>query len=551
MDYYFDQTGKPAPEDGSDHAPGGAVIAVAIRFLAGRYHATPWNRHVNEAAVEWPPSPWRFLRALVSTWKVCVPDAMDGELARQLFTKLAKPPKFMLPQATVGHTRHYMPWFKKGFDDKTMVFDAFVAVRPDDELIMVWDGSLDESERTALCRLLFALGYMGRAESWCEARLLSESECSRVRPNCLQLGELDNGAGEGMEAVPVLLPDPSTAFSDEHVPATKGTRKAPGIALCDPPWNLCLDTAQLGAAGWSDPPGSVWARYGRIPDAFTPPPAPRKAPVHQAPTWARFALDGPVLPKVTETLRVAEATRRVLMGCYRAASERLAGMDHGVSRPGQFKSATFSGKDQDGNPLKGHLHAFFLPLDEDGDGFIDHVEVMAGAGFDPLESRAISMARRIVPTEGLEIGLVLQGLSLKPPDKTARVLRSSTPFIATRHLKARGTKRDPAEWHTQQPRVSFLVACLREEISRRGLPDPVAIHPLIDEQGNFRSRPDSARQGLRAIQFARSRMGRRLDDGARRDSGFFELVFQEPVIAPFAVGHNCHFGLGLFIAQPG
>jgi hypothetical protein len=31
-------------------------------------HATPRGRHVNEGAVEWPPSPWRIVRALVTTW---------------------------------------------------------------------------------------------------------------------------------------------------------------------------------------------------------------------------------------------------------------------------------------------------------------------------------------------------------------------------------------------------------------------------------------------------------------------------------------------------
>lgn len=54
------------------------MIAISFTFLAGRYHATPWGRHVNEGAVEWPPSPWRILRALVAVWKRTVP-----ELARE------------------------------------------------------------------------------------------------------------------------------------------------------------------------------------------------------------------------------------------------------------------------------------------------------------------------------------------------------------------------------------------------------------------------------------------------------------------------------------
>ena len=39
------------------------MLLIEIHSPAGRFHATPWGRHVNEGAVEWPPSPWRFLRA--------------------------------------------------------------------------------------------------------------------------------------------------------------------------------------------------------------------------------------------------------------------------------------------------------------------------------------------------------------------------------------------------------------------------------------------------------------------------------------------------------
>ena len=46
---------------------------VAVKFPLGRYHATPWDASVNEGRVEWPPSPWRILRALVSTFKTRLP----------------------------------------------------------------------------------------------------------------------------------------------------------------------------------------------------------------------------------------------------------------------------------------------------------------------------------------------------------------------------------------------------------------------------------------------------------------------------------------------
>ena len=79
---------------------------LAIRFPLGRYHANPWDRAVNEGATEWPPSPWRILRALVATWHTRWPDlpaaTLDG-----LLDALADPPCYRTPRS--GHSGHTRP----------------------------------------------------------------------------------------------------------------------------------------------------------------------------------------------------------------------------------------------------------------------------------------------------------------------------------------------------------------------------------------------------------------------------------------------------------
>src|SRR5437588_12870512 len=102
-------------------------ITLSLTFPAGRYHATPWGRHVNEGVPEWPLSPWRLLRALVATWRRKRPDLGEASV-RRVLEQLLSPPHFRLPPARVAHTRHYMPWEKKGQADRTLVFDTFVAV---------------------------------------------------------------------------------------------------------------------------------------------------------------------------------------------------------------------------------------------------------------------------------------------------------------------------------------------------------------------------------------------------------------------------------------
>src|SRR6266540_2854576 len=109
------------------------MTVLELRFLAGRYHATPWGRHVNEGAIEWPPSPWRIVRALIATWHWKARADLSEATVRSLVSALCQPPCFHLPPATTAHTRHYMP--SKG-DDKTKVFDTFIQLAENAPLLV-------------------------------------------------------------------------------------------------------------------------------------------------------------------------------------------------------------------------------------------------------------------------------------------------------------------------------------------------------------------------------------------------------------------------------
>src|SRR5437764_3077025 len=147
------------------------AVTVQLRFPAGRYHATPWGRHVNEGVPEWPPSPWRLLRALVATWRRKCPDLSEVAV-RRLLEQLVHPPRFHLPPARVAHTRHYMPWEKKGPADRTLVFDTFVAIGRRDAVLVHWpDATLSPDDHHTLAQLIGNLTTLGRAEGWVHAEL--------------------------------------------------------------------------------------------------------------------------------------------------------------------------------------------------------------------------------------------------------------------------------------------------------------------------------------------------------------------------------------------
>jgi CRISPR-associated protein Csb2 len=265
------------------------------------------------------------------------------------------------------------------------------------------------------------------------------------------------------------------------------------------------------------------------------------------PTIARYSLDGPVLPLVTATLPLAEDARRALMSRYRQLKEFERYGQNVPADAERFASPVLSGKDAQGAPARGdHEHAFYLPTDEDGDGRLDHLTVFAHGGFPRDEVRALD-ALRFLKCGDLELSLLLVGLGQQGEFRHAPILgvsskwASATPFLVTRHLKRRGQKRDPREFFEKPDgRVAFVKQVLREELARRGLGGDVVEIETIGSTGGERR--------LRPVEFClrRRKPG---DDGQSRPRGLFRLQFPAPVSGPLALGHSCHFGLGLFLPE--
>ena len=154
---------------------------LLMRFPARRYHATPWAHHVNEGVVEWPPSPWRLLRALVSVGYTTMHWTKIPDAARGLFERLASVlPTYRAPRAVATHSRHYMPIGElrgDGIENTTLVLDTWARI-DEGALAIEYAVDLGADEHSLLAGLVRNLGYLGRSESWVDARLLEPGEPS-------------------------------------------------------------------------------------------------------------------------------------------------------------------------------------------------------------------------------------------------------------------------------------------------------------------------------------------------------------------------------------
>lgn len=486
------------------------MIGLEVRFLTGRFHGNRWQNAHNEGIAEWPPSPWRLLRALV-----CAAYDLGVETqAKPLIEKLsAAPPSYQLPGARQAHTRHYVPDVDDAKHKKTKLFDTFVVIDGGTFLrapqtVKAWwpELSLSVDETALLQRLARRVAYVGRAESWAEVDVASEE----------RVGSFDCWPDETKAA-------PSTTLM-ALVPPEKFQPWVQVQTSSNAPrstWDvLTFDGERFRKQGWSKVPGTQLVRY-----VFSRQPFEASSVISRAsqrstktrPTVARFAIRSAVLPRLQDALIVAERMRLGLM----SQSKKISGS----ARP------VFSGHFDDGI-VRQHDHAFILPsADFNDEGHIDTITVAANMGFDAEDLRALQQTRRLFERDDHFLDLVLLGIgdaanfggATRPHSRLlheSTTWESITPFVPTRHpKKVRGIELDD------------IRSQVRRGCAQLGLPEPVSVEPLDGEWHEFRRHRRDGR-------------GRR---GPDRAYGV-RLVFGDTVRGPIVLGYGAHFGLGLFTA---
>ncbi len=484
---------------------------IELNFLAGRFHATPWGRNVNEGVPEWPPSPYRLLRALYDTWKRKRPDWAVDRVEPLLAALASETPRFHLPPATASHTRAFLSENDKDVTRRQKVWDAFVVVSPKTPVLIGWPQlTLGDAAEADLDELLSQMNYFGRSESWVTARISAKD--TGIEWNCVPVEK--SQATVGLDLVRVACPIPVDEYETTHGPTVKERGKK--SRRHSPDWLEAVgwSTADLLESKLSEPPAMGYVSYLRRKNCFDVEPKVTQGRSTPPIQGVLFALDSKILPSVTSTLELSERIRRKLMGLHR----RLVGDSKSVS-------PKFSGKDGAGQPLRGHRHAYILPLDRDHDGRLDHLLVTCKEPFTENERLALDRLKSIWQSDGKpDIQCIpIQWGSLDQLCEPVTKVKSATPFVPPRHYR-RG----------RGPWVEWLFAQLRHETSNHGLPEPSEIKlvpALATRQRQFRW-----------VEFRRNRK----DDEIRPGYGF-ELTFLQPVAGPIALGYGAHFGLGHFV----
>jgi CRISPR-associated protein Csb2 len=433
-------------------------------------------------------------------------------------------------------------------------------------VIFRWPGiSLSQTQETLLARLLADLSYFGRAESICQAELITAP--TKEVPDigwCLPTG----GRRISAHCRDVFCPNPA----DFHI-TDLWARRADNPQADSPDAPKHLVDALLSTD--MKPNGAQWISYEMPADwpsnrVVRTPRTTHEArkPVNDGPRIARylrFSLQCrvPVQPKFTVPL--AEQ--------FRAAANSHFSKEFGDGQP---SFALFGHpKDRPKDAVGEHQHAFYLPTrsfgsnEEPGQpGMITDLHVWCPYGFTRAETQILLRIQRLMWKDGrYPVRPVLTAMSMEPPAEVplatgcvkSRIWRSETPFVPPRHFY-RGDRSKPKMRELDSPERQ-LIECLRQagvntpgEVRRLSLsemqPEPMESLPPTPLWSIVRAPGGEETPIADAVTSPTHTNGSNAGHtwNQQRIGFFMEIRFgSEVALSMPAFGHSNHFGLGLFV----
>jgi CRISPR-associated protein Csb2 len=541
------------------------MTTIQLTFLWGRYYAHPWG--INPTRLrepEWPPSPWRLLRALVSAWFRAHPGQVPSAECIALIETLGRElPEIGTGKVSFGYTVHWQPNYgAAGKEEKadalyknTRHENHFAAV-PGAVFFRWRHVELTPEQRRTLETILAELAYFGRAESLCQAEIC-EGELTSA-----DIGWCQPAGGRKISAScrEVFCPIPGPGnFRFTDLWSRRSAELAPDSP--DAPPHL-VDTL---LSSDMKPDGAAWLSY-QMPDGW-----PQKWVVRTPRTAHPAKNHNPSAgPKVAHYLRFSLQCRVPLLPKFIVPlSEKFRDVaNHHLCKVHGDGTASFAlfghAKDRPPDVVGDHQHAYYLPMAvrNDSSGALSELHIWCPYGFTQQEIEILLRVNRLDWGSGkYPVRPVLTAMAKEPPadvpfstgNTASRLWRSASPFVPPRYFYRGGSGNRTLKVKDQPEHQ--LIECLKAvgvatagEIRRLSPPgrnphDGQAQWDIVRTPEN----EDSILNNTASVSVHRPSSGG-ARERERRVGLFFEIEFAKAVSLPIpALGHSCHFGLGLFI----
>jgi CRISPR-associated protein Csb2 len=497
-------------------------VVLRQEFPLGRFHATPWRMNpFDDPHGEWPPSPWRLVRAVTARWyqwaRVAQEEPNIAGLEGLQVALCKSTYAFHLPgHAWKGNPlRQYHPtefgWRPAGKKKAgtrsygtSLVQDNYWCLPPEAPVWWFIEGDTWTPDLVAtLGHCVSRMTYFGRSETLTRTRVARKQEVVPA-PNCMLVETRTAGA------IAVLTPLGDTKRED-----------------------IERTTDNPESAKRAVPPGARTLYAIRPPRPVTR--ERRRAPSHRPGCQlVQFALGWNVAPDPRAIVRLTSRFRgAVVRELLRLRTGDTSATWTRVGHDVRESIADMVGKGANNEVLKGHRHTEFLVWCEDGRP--TRLVVWRGArAFDADEQEAILLAafRDVSWTAAAsdadewKVRLIPLDRDVPAPPgfntQASVAWESVTPYVPPRH-RLRGGKERQGE---------SIVAQIQRELQRRGLAEQVKVELV--------GRPIWV-----SVHVPRREADKRAFIGDRCGHAV-RLRFPAPIAGPIRLGHSSSFGLGLF-----
>ena len=504
-------------------------IILRQTFPFGRFHANPWRMFpFEDPHGEWPPSPWRLLRAILARsyqWeRECGINgvAWREQIVRTFCTSRIKwslPPFSWRGPGLFQYQPAVFEWNPPNLTKNKGAVKKYRSTLTRDNFWIIGD-SVCKSEINVIWWLieniewspdlfkwldasLDRIIYFGRAESITEIRRVEELPAN-AEINCvLEETPMPN-------TFPVLTPMLDATL--EQVQA-------------------CTD--DLSVAGSTIPPGAQWL-YAKRPakPAIKVPSSRRK--LNQPTSLIQFAIGSRVSPLHKSIVILTQRFRGRVIREFLGTDWRRASTEQ------KEAARLLTGKEIDGKPLQDHQHrhARFAILFDERTDKAARLVVWRNLPFTDDEQRAILNAAeqelqitfgKVRRKNPWAIRLVPLDSQVPPPRgfdmQTYCQWKTTTLYVPPRYVYDRQGRIRPGETPEAQ---------LQRELNNQGLNTDGLTIELNDQEPKW----------ARVHEPRRNRNG---STNSERRGYDVSLIIDTPIRGPIALGHSSHFGLGLFL----
>jgi CRISPR-associated protein Csb2 len=472
-------------------------------------------------------------------------------------------PEFGVGPVTFSQTVHWQPNFGAAKSEekaaatykRTRHENHFAATGT--PILFRWEGvTLAENQRSLLETIMPYISYFGRAESLCALSLTGEHPWDKIgwcKP-CLDKKTNRPIRRISEKCRDLFCPDP-VSFQAADLWCRRAERNQLDGSQAPP--HLVDDLL----AHQPLPDGARWVSY-QMPEGWperwivrVAKPTRHRKPMNTAPRIARhlqFSLQCRVPVPLKFTVPLAEQFRDAAVSHFFKANGKEA------------TSFALTGHNKPPDAQGEHQHAFYLPLgtDHSHPALLNELHIWCPYGFTQPEIEAVMRVQCLYwgggnyPIRPILLAInqvVSEDCPISVGQVSSSIWRSRTPFVPPRYFyrgNLHGAKLKTADEPEQQ-----LAKCLQQtginikgEILRigingkpqRSLP-PGSDWDVVRAPVGEESLADAVVTDTHVPTHARM-------EKVRRIGLFFEVAFDGPVALPVpALGHSCHFGLGMFM----